>query len=560
MQAFLFDPDLDLPDGAGSVQRIRPPEAGLIRHDRATDQAIVLAGRRCVVDATGLAGIQGILADGKALVGQVRLSGPAAANVVSTPRSLTRERVGAGGRMSETVLLPERLPGAVVQWYGEVADGLTLEVRLPEVTPGDEGRYRVDGPLVRWATSGTGTGAVLQFCGESDEGWRIEERDGESWATLSFRLHAERHATLLANAIGDPLRLPSLPALAAVRAHRRRDELEPDDAAGLRLTTGVVDLDEGVAWARAALRASLAGARDPELRWSADSSLVPAALAAGEWEVARTALARPLPELADAEARARWMAWTGVPGPLTDARPTLDPVLADAPQSVRSRVADAAEAAGETEWATELRTPVARGGARRLPTLGGSVGTPPASAPPPRPTAAQGSAEELSAAIRDLRSSEPDAGLVLLRSALSWARRAASPRDAARAGAILRLVVEGLLGVEPDAAFGRVHLSPSLPASWDAFHARGILVGDAVVDMQMTRKGLTYQFALRQRAGGAPVTWIFAPRLPGQGIARVSVDGEDALVDSRLVGRRIEPRVQIPAERERLVEIELTPP
>jgi hypothetical protein len=40
----------------------------------------------------------------------------------------------------------------------------------------------------------------------------------------------------------------------------------------------------------------------------------------------------------------------------------------------------------------------------------------------------------------------------------------------------------------------------------------------------------------------------------------VSVDGEDALVDSRLVGRRIEPRIQIPADRERLVEIELTPP
>jgi hypothetical protein len=573
MRAFLPDPDLELPRPAGPVRPVPLPAAGLIRHGRASDRPIVLAGRRATVEAQALRGVGRITADGTPLTGPVHCTGPAAANVVSTPRSLIRECIGAGGGLRETVLVPERLPGAVIQWTASALMGrLTLDVQLPAVSMAGGGRYRAEGGMLRWSASPGPRGGVFQLCGVGDEAWVVVERDDGWWAQISFGLDPDSPATLLAAAVGDPDRLPSLPALAAVRAHRRRDELEPDDAAGLRLETGVPDLDEGVGWARAALRAGLeerGGAS--RLRWGSGPELASAALTAGEWEVARVALTHSGPSVSDAEARARWMAWTGKPRPLLEARSALEAVLAEASQPVRARVADAAEAAGDEEWAAALRTVVARAVGRRLPTVGAA-----SRAPSTNDDVSAGddrrwdgvafddrmpaSPQTARAVIAALRSSDPEPAIAWLRSALSWMRRESSPADGAAAAATLQLLAEGLLGVDPDAAYGRLRLSPCLPESWNAFHVRGIRLGDAVVDMEMTREGETYRFALRQKAGGAPVTWIFAPRLPGVGVARVRVDGEEALVDSRPVGRRIEPRIQIPAERERIVEIELTPP
>ena len=583
MPAFLNDPGLELPRAAHPAGPAPSAQEGLLRHGRATDRLIVLAGRRSTVDAQGLGGVRRITADGAPLTGVIDVDGPTTANVASTPRSLIRERIGASGGLRETVLVPERLPGAVIQWIGDVSPKeRTVKVRLPEPMTG-AGRYRAEGGTLRWTTAPNGTGGVLQLSGDQDGEWSLVEREGGWWANASFSVGPDTPATLLVSAVRDPDRLPSLPALAALRAHRRRDELEPEDTAGLRLETGMPDLDEGVGWARATLRATLADRRgDQRLRWADEASTVAAALAAGEWEVARAVLAHSMPSEADADARARWMAWTGKPRPLLDARPGLDPVLAEAPQPLRGRVADAAEAAGDEDWAAALRMVVTRDGGRRLPTLRAAspaAALPAASLPTgnalagrPRPErdaqAGEGPAEAdgpptaraLRAAIPSLRSSDPDPGTARLMNALSWAHREASVVEADAAGATLQLLVEGLLGIKPDAAYGRIGLSPCLPESWEAFHVRGIQLGDAIVGMEMTREGHTYRFALRQLAGGAPVTWIFAPRLPGVRIARVRVDGEEALVDSRPVGRRIEPRIQIPAERERLVEIELTPP
>ena len=571
MPAFLPDPGLELPTGARSIRRVVPAEVGLIRHDRATDRRIVLAGRRAMVEAEGLGGVASISADGIPLLGAVVVAGPVAANVVSTPRSLTRERIGAGVAFHETVLVPERLPGAVIQWVADSAiDRLTLEVRLPATSSAGAGRYRAEGGMLRWTTSPDQSGGVVQLCGGSDGGWAVVEHSGAWWGHISFDLEADAPITLLAVAISDPDRLPSLPALAAVGAHRRRDDLEPADAPGLRLETGVPDLDDGVGWARAALRAGLTEVGGTVgLRGSAAPWLAAAALTGGERDLARALLVHSPPSVADAEARARWMAWTGEPRPLLDARPDLDAILGEAPQAVRARVADAAEAAGDEEWAAALRTAVARDGGRRLPTLarpatGAAQGDDRQGSAQEAVAAFDGGApesvEQLRSAVAALRSPEPEAALALLRSALTWMRRGASGADGEIAGATLQLLVEGLLGIDPDAAYGRIKVSPCLPESWDSFHVRGLSVGDAVVDMEMTREDRAYRFALRQRAGGAPVTWIFAPRLPGTGIARIRVDGEDAMVDSRPVGRRIEPRIQIPAERERLVEIELTSP
>lgn len=561
--------DLVLPRPARTPAALEPPSSGLIRTGRATSDVHVFAGRRVVVRATGLGGVERIDADGCELTGRVRLSAPTAApaptaaHATVTPRTMTREQPGAGGVLHETVAVPERLPGCTWQWMTATPlDGLIeVDIAPGEVPPdvvSDEG-------VARWRTSADGTGGVVQISGVREPAWEHRIVEGRHRLCAEVRLDPGTPATLLVSGVAPDARLPSLQALAALRAHRRRDELEPSDAPGLTLATGVADLDEGTAWARALLRAAVeevGGAS--RIRWGEAPEMARSALAAGELEVARVALAHSPPSLDDADARARWVAWTGKPHPLLDARDRLDPLLAEAPQPVRTRMADAAEAAGDEEWAARLRMVVARDGGRRLPTVGGRPTTTAASSTLPRtPSAPAGdepvNPEALVAAIATVRSDAPTPGLALLREALAKLREestGASPE----AAAALRLLVEGMLGVEPDAAFGRIRLAPCLPESWDALHVQGIQIGDALVDMQMSRTDHRYRFCLRQRAGGAPVTWIFAPRLPGASIDGVRVDGQEALVDSQTVGDRIEPRIQIPAERERIVEIDVTPP
>jgi hypothetical protein len=125
---------------------------------------------------------------------------------------------------------------------------------------------------------------------------------------------------------------------------------------------------------------------------------------------------------------------------------------------------------------------------------------------------------------------------------------------------VLDLLVRGMLGIEPDAAYGRVRVAPVVPSSWTRFRVDGLRVGDAILGIEMEREGGRHRFALRQTAGGAPVTWIFEPRLPGWRIDSVRIDGTPAAVDDDRVGERVQPRVQLPAERERVVEVEVSPP
>jgi hypothetical protein len=209
--------------------------------------------------------------------------------------------------------------------------------------------------------------------------------------------------TLLVAAVDGSGRLPSLRALAALEAHRRRAADEIGDGPGVRLDSGVREIDEGFAWARAVLRAQagsaafprgLAAERTagpaaggmaeraagpaafprgltvPEARPSALAALLapPAlpvwtalgALAAGELEAARTALddlgGHPLRVAALAD----WVAWTGDAGPLWAARQELEDALAageadplSAPwlPLLRARLADAGEASGGGRWA-----------------------------------------------------------------------------------------------------------------------------------------------------------------------------------------------------------------
>lgn len=555
--------DLALPRPASDPGPVAPPRDGLVRATRADGRQLALAGVRAVVRASGLGGVFEVTAGETRVTGPIHLAAAPAANALVTPRTLVRERVGAGGGLRETVVVPERLPGAVLQWIGDAPrDGYVLDVDLP-LSEVAQPRVRVEGALLRWVTDPSGRGGVLQIIGPVDpDGWTLAVEQGSPRARITIHPRPDRPVTLLASAVVDGDRLPSLPALGALAAHHRRDALEPDEAPGLVVSTGVAEIDDGVAWARAALRARLSheGER-PRTRGGHAADLARGALAAGEIEVARAALATSAPDPADAEARALWVAWTGLPEPLLEARARLEPVLADASDALRRQVAEAAEAAGADDWAADLRGPVARDGGRRLPTVGGGDGAHDA---PPAPLLEFGEgvpdADTLRRAVERFVSGGSDWGVAALRRALADLARHGPDVMGPSSALTLDLLVRGLLGVVPDATYGRLRFGPSFPDAWTRFRADGLPLGDARLGVEMERDGATTRLVLRQTAGGAPVTWIVEPRLVGSGLAAARVDGEPAEIDAEVGGGQVRPRLQIPGARERVVELEVSPP
>ena len=568
-----------------------------------------------LVRASQLRGVMLTEAEGEPLTGPISLAGPPAANVLVTPRSLTRELAGPGGSCSETLLVPERLPGLVLQWSGWSPDeGWPLEVHLLVDQPE---RIRCEGGTLRIARDSTADasdgeletpGVVIHLSQATDGAPRIDGRDnagigqpsaghatagaphGEGtsapplweWtagpdgvvARTRVRCTPTTPVTLLVHAIEPVRRLPSLAALAAVAAHRTRDDLEPVEAEGLRLGTGVAELDDGVGWARAALRSLLEESGGAQRLRLLDllpleqvagqpgdeaALLARGALAAGEWQVAEAALQTRPASLDDAAALASWVEWTSRAELFTAHVDALAELAGRAPADLRQRLVDAAEAAGVEGFADRI-APASR--ARRLPTVS-AVPAPEAAG---RQVAADGAAADraagaLTTADRAAAGPTPPAEAFLdLRSRLgALLREGASPGGLDAAAALERLV-HGLLGARPDAAFGRLSLRPRLPAHWTSFEFGGLRLGDATVGVRYDRTDDQIEWRLRQTAGGAPITWLFTVTLDGRSVAHVEVDGTPAEIDLRTTSEGDTFfDIQLPAERERVLNVRLTP-
>lgn len=74
-------------------------------------------------------------------------------------------------------------------------------------------------------------------------------------------------------------------------------------------------------------------------------------------------------------------------------------------------------------------------------------------------------------------------------------------------------LVEGLLGVEPDAARGRLVIAPQLPPEWDALDVVGLRCGATTCDLRLRRRGRDLTFDVR-RTTGEPLWLTLAPWLP----------------------------------------------
>jgi hypothetical protein len=124
-----------------------------------------------------------------------------------------------------------------------------------------------------------------------------------------------------------------------------------------------------------------------------------------------------------------------------------------------------------------------------------------------------------------------------------------------RAARIVRSWVEGLLGAEADAAYGRLTLAPRIGTGTTALRIRGLRVGDASVSLDYRSQGPSCTFLLRQDRGRVPLNLIFAPRLQVNGVSEVRIGDEAADVEVRQAPDAVEVRFQFPLDPERRVTI-----
>lgn len=363
------------------VPLIPEPET-LLHRERASGAAWHLAGRRAQLRLSGLGGVEGIDLDGRSVTGRVALADLTGANLSLAPRGYRRECFAGPASVMERVVVPEMLPGVVIQWdFSSAATrpGLvTLQATLlPGHGPAEDASENADGevavhtdPGLIWMARGD-LGVLLMAphlaaagtdAGELPEPSLIE---GAEAVLLEWALPVPEDGliTVLLQFAPREGRWTSPRALAGVEAHHIRGEAAAigRDEPGIRPGTGVEEMDEGITWARTWLRhrlltrprsarsvhplpaptylPSLAGEPLPDTEWETPASIwntpgseaawtAMAAAAAGEWEAAEGALdalawGTPAERLSGFMALAAFMLWTGDAGPLKARVPQL---------------------------------------------------------------------------------------------------------------------------------------------------------------------------------------------------------------------------------------------
>lgn len=603
---------------AGAVPAIPPPEA-LAHAARADGERHGLSARRVRVHLSGVRGVERVEGDGVVLVEDLRVEGAAGANLLVGPRSSRRECFTPAGSLLESVQIPDALPGIVVQWSvpgaagagGGAAGGasgppLRLTARLlPGVeAPGDADReirlHRAPGLL--WV--GRGEAGVLLCVPGGEALPDVRLRDGA--VALGWDLPAgspQEPLTLLLQAAPPDAVWTAPTALAGVAAHARRGEAAAwgEGEPGLVVESGVEEMEAGVRWARAWIRdrlltrpgeapgmhapaapgrpgggpapgtrgVSLPGDVAPWLLPGSEASwVVMGAAASGDREAGRGALSAlawhsPGVALLSALALARWTAWTGDARPLAEHAARLAALLGsgrgvmEVEAGVVAAVRTAVAAAGEAAEATGVSVPDLRvldapgspgtvasegpGGSRRLPVVGAPVPTLP-------PLVFRPGREGVPVAERLREALE-------VREALGALARAPHLLEPTAGAVVLHGLAAGLLGATPDAAYGRLALSPFFPPNWSRFRVRGIRAGEGALDLGYERQGTRVRWTLGPQEGSVPLTVVFEPWQPVTGIREVRVDGAPAELDVVEEGGWSRVKIQIPADGVRVVEL-----
>jgi hypothetical protein len=90
-------------------------------------------------------------------------------------------------------------------------------------------------------------------------------------------------------------------------------------------------------------------------------------------------------------------------------------------------------------------------------------------------------------------------------------------------------VLRGLLGLETAGGGRTLSFAPQVPADWDHVAARGVAVGDALVDVSLQAKRGERTLSVTRRAGTSPLHVFVAPSFPLDAVVRsAAIDGRPA--------------------------------
>jgi len=526
---------LDLPELRASAPL--DPDETLLHAEDARDRTWWLGARRTHAVFHGLRGLDRATFGGRVDVAGLSWGEGSPASVWISPRAVRLERASRAGSFLETIWVPERLPGLLVELrpVGSWIDGRSIRGRLrvdvggsstepPESvedrTTGDQSvDVRTAGDAsVRWMGLDDEDGLLVATYDEEGDVDAIGEAhvDGDAvWLDLEYTPR-QPDSTLAIAILGREPAAASLRSLMVAKAHARRAAPARE---ALRTRVGVGEVDEAVSWAWTRMRDRIhddVGAIPP-LHDDDVAAWVRTALAAGLDDAARALLPTDPITLSDADAWEAWASGVGSDWLLEE----LERRIGDAagrPTDVRRRLADVADRAGNEEWAAALRA-------------GDDEDQPP-------------------------RVEEPHVGGVAVGD--DWrARIAGNPLALGADGwRILDDLVASVLGWRPDAATGRMHLTPSFPTAWTRFEVQGLRGDELRMRLEWNRDGGVETWKFAPMAGAVPATLIL--RLPVSDLdADVRVDDVPAELDAeRTPDGTIRVPIQLQLDRERVVRVE----
>ena len=550
------------------IDAIGPQPAGLAIAGPARARRFLLEGAEVTAAGSERGGLDTVRIGPGLVATDVRGASGPVANVVLHPGLVRRERVGSAGTEVETIVTAQTLPLLALQveaTRSSSARTLSLDLHVR------------DG----WAR-GTGPGSVvvrtldgsLIAVGAAPAGTRVElVEEGPTGARALVHARAEETTTLLI-AAGPEARVRSAFAAAAHLSTHARLAAGGTLDDGLRLVTGVDEIDEGLQWARRRLAAALARAeREGPGSASAASWAGLAALAVGDWSSAERALrlsvtaseragvdratAAHLSMLAD-----RAVLSLGAAGPLADLARRLSATAVAATTAAASqaprrsaltggRLPMAGPRSADDPAGIELLRALLHGEARSE--RGHDTGTDARLAPLVAATLARTDADAAWSRWRAHLAAGLDDGPA---GAATW-----DPLDDQRdlvapgAAALLLGVAHGLLGLGPDAPVGRLRLAPRLPAHLTRLRVEGLSVGPARLALDYEREGRRHRFRIEPERATVPPNLVFEPSVPGP-VREVRIDGARADLDLRSEGTRTVAPVQLAVDAPRLIEIE----
>ncbi len=119
---------------------------------------------------------------------------------------------------------------------------------------------------------------------------------------------------------------------------------------------------------------------------------------------------------------------------------------------------------------------------------------------------------------------------------------------------LLLALAHGLLGLAPDAPFGRLRIAPRIPSHLVSFEVKGVQIGDGEVSVAYQREREEINFTLKPDRVGIPPLIIFEPLISGT-VQKVLVDGKNAELNLKSVNRHTVVPIQLPLDCARTMTI-----